>query len=237
MNKNLIFCLVLALLAVVLPAAADSVWTPMDDYFMDSWKPESDNSCEYQVRPYYLAAGENGYVTAVKTPLDKTRVTTHPNGTEFKIAFICGKGNDLWGAVEAIRKNGETVFTEDWNGASGYIAMSDLVRSYDSQAFMEDHQSEIHAFAEDGFDFCSGKELVLWSAPNSGVQLHYVNEGYLSYLCMDYDPDAEYKMYHYGAFYIDPEGKRWVEVTLRRETENGWLCLDNLSGGGVQPLY
>ena len=64
-----------------------------------------------------------------------------------------------------------------------------------------------------------------------------MNEGYLSYLCMDYDPDAEYKMYHYGAFYIDPDGKRWVEVTLRRSYEHGWFCLDRMTDGGIKPGY
>ena len=237
MKKFFMLSVVLIFLTAVLSAAADSVWMPMDDYFMNTWEPGSDSTCESQVRPYYLAAGERGYVSSIKTPLDRTLLTTYPNGTEFKISFICGKGNDLWGAVEAIRKNGEIAFTEDWKGESGYIAMKDLVRSYDSQAFMEDHQSEIHAFAEDGYDFCSGNELVLWSAPNSGVQLEYVNSDYISYLCMDSDPEANFKLYHFGAFYIDPEGKRWVEITLRRETENGWFCLDDLTGGGIdRPL-
>ena len=169
MKKYIIVIMVFALFFTALSAAADSVWMPMDDYFMDAWKPESDNSCEHQERVLYLAAGEKGYVTAVKTPLDQTPVKTYPNGTEFKITFICGKGSNLWGAVEAVRLSHETTFTEDWQGKSGYIALRDLVRSYDSEAFKEDHMKELVSVGEDDFDFCSGKEFVLWSAPNSGV--------------------------------------------------------------------
>ena len=232
MKKYIIVIMVFALFFTVLSASADSVWMPMDDYFMDAWKPESDNSCEHQERVLYLAAGEKGYVTAVKTPLDQTPVKTYPNGTEFKITFICGKGSNLWGAVEAVRLSHETTFTEDWQGKSGYIALRDLVRSYDSEAFKEDHMKELVSVGEDDFDFCSGKEFVLWSAPNSGVQLEYVYSGYIDYLCYGYNGGKlPVKL---GAFYRDPEGRAWVEITLRRPQEHGWYCLDAPTEGGVE---
>ena len=236
--KNLIMlAVVFVLMAACLPASADSVWMPMDDYFMDTWNPESDNTCDFQERAYYLAAGESGYVTAVKTPLDQTPINSYPNGTELKITFVCGKGDNLWGAVEAVRPNGQIEFTEDWQGQSGYIAFSDLVRSYDWQAFSEDHQNEIHPFDESGYDFCSAGEFVLWQAPNSGVHLEYVSEDYVGYMCMDLDPSYDYRMFRFGSTYVDPAGDRWVEVTLRRETEHGWFCLDHMTEGGVKPVY
>ena len=237
MKKLIMLAVLFCLLSGMMPVLADSVWTPMDDYFMDTWKPESDNTCESQVRPYYLAAGERGYVTAVKTPLDQTRVNSYPNGTEFKIAFVCGKGASLWGAVEAIRPNGQTDFTEDWRGESGYIAMSDLVRAYDSEAFSEDHREEIHPFDESSYDFCSAGEFVLWQAPNTGVQVEYVSADYVGYMCMDWDPSSEYKMFHLENIYVDPDGNRWVEATLRRITEHGWFCLDAMTDGGVKTVY
>ena len=233
----ILFAVVFALLTAIMPVLADSVWTPMDDYFMDTWQPESDNTCEYQERAYYLAAGERGYVTAVKTPVDQTRVNTYPNGTEFKIAFVCGKGENLWGAVEAVRPNGKTEFAEDWQGQSGYIAFGDLVRAYDSEAFSEDHQNEIQPFDESSYDFCSAGEFVLWQAPNSGVQVEYVSEDYLGFMCMDWEPESDYKMYHFGGTYVDPDGNRWVEATLRKVTEHGWFCLDAMTEGGVKPVY
>ena len=237
MKRSFVLVLVFLFTFIVFPAAADMVWTPMDDYFMETWDPESDQTCDYQARPYYLAAGEKGYVTAVKTPLDPTPLKTYPNGTYFKITFVCGKGEDRWGTIEAVRLPNEIAFTEDWKGESGYIAFGDLVRAYDTEAFIEANGPEIHAFAEDGYDMCKGDEFVLWLAPNSGVQMQYVTKDYISYLCLDHcvDCDPSDRIYSYGAFYIDPEGKRWVDVTLRRETERGWFCLDDLTGGGVKP--
>lgn len=235
MKKIAILCISFLILTSAISAAADSVWTPMDDYFRDTWTRENDNTCTPETRPFYLAAGERGYVTAVKTPLDQTKIKTYPNGTEFKISFVCGKGNDLWGTIEAVRMPGEITFKEDWRGESGYIAFGDLVRSYDSDAFTEDHISELVSAGEDDFDFCAGNEFVLWTAPNSGVQLEYVDKNYLDYLCMEYD--SGYRPYHFGAFYRDPDGKRWVEVELRRITEHGWYCLDAMTEGGVKPVY
>ena len=225
------------LFAVVFPAAADSVWTPMDDYFMETWDPSSDNTCGAESRPFYMAAGERGYVTAVQTPLNQMELKNYPNGTEFKIAFICGRGDDLWGAVQAVRLNGETTFTEDWNGQSGYIAMSDLIRSYDSQAFQELNCNSIFGAYDELFDFCSAEEIVLWSYPNSGVQLEYLDKEYMEYLCMDFGPDSDYRMYHYGPYYVEPDGNIWIEVTLRQVTEGGWFSPNRLTEGGIKPEY
>ncbi len=239
MKKHIFLITVFILLSAVLSAMADSVWMPMDNYFMDTWKPESDNTCEHQQRPLYMAAGEKGYVTAVKTPLDLTPVNTYPNGTEFKIAFVCGKGDSLYGAVEAVRLNGAVTFTEDWKGESGYIAFSDLVRAYDSDAFKEEHLKDLVSAGEDDFDFCSGKDFVLWQTPNSGVQIEYVSEDYIKYLCMDYDESIppEHRMFRFGAFYRDPDGNRWVEATLRQQWEHGWINLDQPVENGVKPVY
>ena len=237
MKKLIMLAVVFILMAAFLPTLADSVWMPMDDYFMDTWNPESDNTCDYQERAYYLAAGENGYVTAMKTPLDQTRINSYPNGTEFKIGFVCGKGSSQWGAIEAVRLNGQTEFTEDWLGQSGYIAFSDLVRAYDSEAFSEDHQNEIRPFDESSYDFCSADEFVLWQAPNSGVQLEYVSADYIGYMCMEFDPSSDFRMFHLGGTYVDPAGNRWVEATLRRASEHGWFCLDHMTEGGVKPVY
>lgn len=239
MKKITFLCVILALFVSALSAAADSVWMPMDDYFMTTWDPESDNTCEYQERPLYLAAGAKGYVTAVKTPLDQTPVKTYPNGTLFKVTFVCGKGNNQWGAIEAVSLIGETTFTEDWTGESGYVAFKDLTRGYDYQVFIDEHIKELASFGKDDYDLCSGKEFVLWTAPNSGKQLEYVTSDYISYMCMDFSEDipAEYRMFNFGAFYRDPDGNRWVEARLRQSWEHGWFCLDKMTDGGIKPVY
>ena len=237
MKKISILAVVFCLLLAALPAGADSVWTPMDDYFMDAWDPQSDNTCGHESRPYYLAAGEAGYVASIKTPLNMTILNIYPNGTEFKISFICGKGNNLYGAVEAVRMPGKAAFIEDWRGESGYIPMKDLIRSFDADAFREAFASDIEPFDGESLDFCGLGEFVLWTAPNSGSQLEYVDRDYLGYLCMDVDPGSGYKMFHFGDSYTDPDGKVWVELTLRRISEHGWICLDRLTEGGEKPVY
>ena len=233
--KTHFLIIVFLLITVVLPAAADSIWTPVDDYFMETWDPNSDNTCGAESRPFYMAAGEQGYVTAVQTPLNRMELNIYPNGTEFKIAFICGKGKDLWGAVEAVRLNGETTFTEDWYGHSGYIAMNELVRAYDSEVFQEMNCNSLYGAYDELFDFCSAEEIVLWSYPNSGIQLEYLDKSYMEYLCMDFGTD--YRMYHYGPYYVDQDGNTWIEVTLRSATEEGWFCPNRLIEGGVRPEY
>ena len=45
MKKLIMLAVLFCLLSRMMPVLADSVWTPMDDYFMDTWKPESDNTC------------------------------------------------------------------------------------------------------------------------------------------------------------------------------------------------
>ena len=130
-----IFCLIFVVLAAALPVMADSVWMPMDDYFMNTWEPSSDSTCEYVHRRTFMAAGEEGFAVAVKTPLDQTPIATYPNGTEFIVDFFCGIGDEKWGTIRSTRYPGENTFTEDYTGQSGYIAKRDLIQAYDTDSF------------------------------------------------------------------------------------------------------
>lgn len=223
----LIFAFIIAVSA--LPAAADLLWTPSDDYFKRAEGWFSLDSCEVQDRQFYLAAGESGYVTAYKTPKDKTPIAAYPNGTEFRIPFICGRGNNLWGTIEAVRFAGQIAFTMDWSGTSGYIPLSDLVLSYDTEAFAANHKDEITPFDEESFDFCSVDEFVLWKTPDTRVEVEYVDHRYLSVIC-----DRLQKI---GGYYVDPEGNRWIEITVRKQTEHGWFSPDVLTENDIKPVY
>ena len=236
MKKIFMLAAVFCLLTAVMPVLADAVWTPMDDYYWELWQTNSDEACRFQDRAFYLAAGDRGYVTSVKTPLDQTRVNSYPNGTEFKITFVCGKGDNLWGAVEAFRPEGEKEFIRDWQNPIGYINFNDLVRAYDTYAFSEDHQDEIRPFDGSGYDYCSAGDFVVWQTPNSGVQVEYVYSDYVDSLCTDQGLWSGYGMFTFGGIYVDPDGKRWVEVTLRRDPEHGWFCLDAMTDGGVRDV-
>lgn len=224
-------CLLLMIFAVVLPAAADSVWMPMDDYFMDTWKPESDNTCESLARQMFMASGKDGFVTAVRTPMDPAPLKTYPNGTEFLMNFMCGIGNERWGTVRAVRLPGETVFKEDYSGKSGYISQKELIRSFDADAFSEVFADEIRPYDRDDFNVCKPNPFVVWSYPNSGVQLEVITEGILQYYCHEFYP--EYFPIHMDRIYTDPAGVRWVRVEAGRPLYRGWLNLDSPMEGAV----
>ncbi len=236
MKKSEILMFVLLLFGMVLPAYADGIWAPMDEFIMNSWDPKYDMTCLDQKRPYFHGAGEDGSVTAMKTPLDKTPVHTWPNDTEFRISYVCGKGSNLWGAVQSVRLAGETVFTDvpEESGVGGYIPLKDLVISYDTESFTRSHEKEIRPFDEKHYDFCSAGEFALWMVPNSGVQIKFVTAEEISMLCKFMkESDGAYKRYSFGGTYTDEEGKRWAEFTYNGR-EHGWFCLDRMTEGGVR---
>jgi hypothetical protein len=230
MNKIEILVLAFCLLAMVLPAAADGIWAPIDEYII-----ANDQSCNEQERPYFFAAGKQGSVTAMKTPLDRRPVNTWPNDTEFRISYVCGKGKDLWAVVQSVRSQGQTDFTEAKDGIGGYIPLSDLKPSYDTVDFTKEHAKEIKPFDEKKYNFCKAGEFALWMTPNSGAQIKYVTADEVAMLCrMMEESGGVYKRYKFGGTYTDKQGKRWVEFTYNYR-EHGWFCLDQMTKGGVKP--
>ena len=234
MKHFTILYLIFLLLAAVFPAAADSVWTPVDDYFFETWQPESDAACESQKRPAFIAAGEEGFVVAVKTPLDQTPVATYPNGTEFLINFFCGIGEDQWGTVRAVRYPGQTTYREDWTGTSGYIAKKDLARAYDSESFSLLNAGSIKPYTE-VFDPCEPRfTFVIWSYPDSGIQLSLVNDMVLDWFCHDREYYPEYQPYQVDRIYTAADGTRWLSVHQDKPDTWGWLNLDHPMDGAIE---
>ena len=229
MKKYLFTILFLCFFSAILPAAGDGIWAPMDDYIMFE-----DDTCKAATRPFYMAAGKQGSVTMFRTPLDQTKIKTFPNGTEFRISYICGKGKNLWASVQGTRMAGEKMFTEGSNGLAGYIPFSDLVQSYDAEEFAKDHANQIRPFDEKNYDFYSGGDFVLWSTPNSGIQIQYIPSDTVALLC-DFmeESDGQYKRYQFGGIYTDEKGNRWVEFTYNFR-DHGWFDLDRKTEGGIR---
>lgn len=237
MKKFGMFCLIFVLLAVVLPVMADSVWTPMDDYFMNTWDPANDSTCENVSRRTFMAAGENGFVVAVKTPLDQTPIATYPNGTEFIVDFFCGIGDDQWGTIRSIRYPGQNIFSEDYSGQSGYITKKDLIRAYDTDAFSALNAGSISVYPET-FNPCEQRfPFVIWSYPNSGVQLSLVSDSVLDWFCYDYESYPDYHPFQVDRIYTDPNGTRWLSIHQDKPNTYGWLNLDHPMDGAVIPQY
>ena len=232
-----IFCLIFVVLAVVLPVMADSVWLPVDDYFMSTWDPASDNTCEHVSRRTFMAAGKDGFVVAMKTPLDQTPIATYPNGTEFIVDFFCGIGEDKWGTVRSVRYPGENTFTEDYTGQSGYIAKRDLIQAYDTDSFSLLNSNSISEYTEE-FDPCEPRmPFVIWSYPYSGVQLYVVTESTLDWFCHDHEMYPDYHPYAADRIYYSPSGTRWLSVHQDKPYLDGWMDLDHPMEGAVIPQY
>ena len=237
MKKLGVFCLIFVVLAVVLPVMADSVWMPLDDYFMNTWDPASDQTCENVSRRTFMAAGANGYAVAVKTPLDQTPIATYPNGTEFIMDFMCGIGDEKWGTVRSVRYPGQNIFTEDYSGQSGYISQKDLVRAYDTDAFAALNFNSITAYTET-FQPCREKApFVIWSYPYSGVQLSLVSDSVLDWFCYDYESYPDYHPFQADRIYTAPDGTRWLAVHQDKPNTYGWMNMDDPMGGAVIPQY
>ena len=160
-------------------------------------------------------------------------VAYYPNGTEFIIDYFCGIGADRWGTIRAVRLPGETVFREDNTGTSGYIAQNDLVYAFDSDAFVDLNFNSIYGFVDD-LNVCEPRfPFVIWTYPNSGVQLEVVTEETLDWFCNQYDPDSQYFPIRMDRIYHAPDGSRWISVLLTRPYTYGWLDPDHPMEGAV----
>ena len=234
MKKTVILCVLFAILAAALSAAADSVWMPSDEYFMGTWDPASDITCKNVERKLFIAAGENGYATAFRTPLDRTPLATYPNGTEFILDFFCGIGNDQWGTIRSVRRPGENTFTEDYTGKSGYISQKELVYAYDTYSFSELNSSSIFDFTE-GFNICEPQfPFVIWTYPYSGVQLNVVTTDMLSWFCNDYgSSDSQYFPIKFDRVYYAENGTHWISVKLTKPYAYGWLHYERPMEGAI----
>ena len=212
------FCLVLLLLASALPAAADLIWTPADEYL---------SQCDYENEILmYIAAGEDGWVEAVDLPLDPDVVRTFPNGTEFSVSVYCGEGEERWARIQVFRDPFEN---EYYYPNECFIAMKDLVRGFDSAVFEELHRDELQPFTED-FDFCSQTSLEVRITPDSDYVLYETAPSKL-YGCREGTDFRNY--YHVDSVYTDGNGDRWVPIKNVFERPDGWV---NVSGCSVCKL-
>lgn len=221
MKKITLFCLLFCLLATALSAAADAVWSPVDDYY-------SSAVCKDLERRIFMAAGEDGYAAAVNDPAEGKTAAVYPNGTEFIVEYLCGTGADLWGAIHQVRLPGKNKFTEIPAWEAVYISQKDLVRAFDTDAFAELHSDRIEPFDPDDFDPCAPHPFVIHSYPGSDVQLFEVTESALTnYYCFYFSED------HYlmttERIYTDDNGVRWLEIELMKPFVRGWLNYDALT--------
>ena len=114
---------VVAALALAVPASADIIWEPEDDFY-ESHRGE----CVYNGR-LYQAAGYDGSVKVYSSPKNAMSIKSLENGERVRVQFEWS-GNVVWAYV----------YNED---VGGWVPMGDLSLVYDSQEFIKDHEGQI----------------------------------------------------------------------------------------------
>ena len=208
MKKIGLLSLVIIFLINALPAAADVVWTPVDEFL---------SKCDYlKVTRSYIAAGETGWVEGIDLPSDPSKVRKFPNGTEFPVSAVCGKGEDRWAVIETYRNPWEGDYL--WPDLC-FIPMKDLVLGYDAAVFEEMHRDELRPFKED-FDFCAQETLEVRLTPDSAFVLYETAPRKL-YGCREVQDFRNY--YGIDSVYVDENGDHWVPIKNVFARQDGWV--------------
>lgn len=231
MKKGVLVSLFL-LLFIIGTVSADMVWTPMDEWFEDMfWNPDpnGNRACEYISRDTYIANGANGEVRAMKTPISDEVTAVYPNGTEFKIQWKCEAGGKEWGALYAVWSDAEKDFVSGENDR-GYILFEDLQKAYDNTAFLEEHQNEFQTFDQADFDLKNSDGFILWEFPGSNKSTKIDKESIepLIYNAENFqESNLENPPFRQEYTWIDPNGGKWVSMTLFFDHLCGWIYTDD----------
>lgn len=174
-------CLMLTILT--LPAAADVIYEPEDNFY----KTHSDE-CVYNNYRRYLTNGEDGYVYLYQSPVSDLTVKAYPNGETVNISYLyTSPEGEVWG-----------ILGDD----SGWFDMSELSLIYDSQSFLEDNKDKCVPYDDSFASITASNEapVLRWTYPGgesnatltSGsitdfVQLTYIDDngqvwGYINYM-------------------------------------------------------
>ncbi len=197
----LIMCLAV-LTMICLPVAADLIWEPDDDFY----RREAEN-CESLGRNY-TADGSGGSVDLFKSPVSDKKVATVQNGNEFYVSFTYrDRDGEKWGIVQLD------------SGIAGWIPMNELAIVYDYISFEEEHKSEFRQWEGNYDGFKTGKEVVFWSYPGSGIITR-----------KDSDIDEKFSI---SNVYTDSDGRDWGFVRYYYGVRNSWVCIDDPANDAI----
>ena len=207
-----VLCVLLAVLTCV-PALADVIWEPHDDFYHKEFV-----NCDYVGRSY-TANGQGGTVAVMKEPGSSKTVATVNNGSTFYVSFsYTDKSGAVWGVVEFSVDASGSVSPAYGGGTTGWVRMSDLELVYDYISFDEEHRSEFKPYTG-GYDvFKDINELVFWSYPGSGV-----------IVSTETKPQID-EYFELTTTYTDGNGKLWGFVSYYYGLKNVWVCISDLAG-------
>lgn len=199
-----LFLALAAAFALIVPAAADIIWEPEDNFYN-----KHRDECTHIGRQYEMA-GYDGTVTVWNAPNGRASETL-PNGERVNVQFLWSGGGVEWGYVCG--------YSDDWDHG-GWTPMDDLSLVYDSRQFMEEHEAELVSADPVPVDFHSA---VLYSYPNGPAAGRVMNEN------ADYMPFSDL----FTAIYTDESGLRWGYVGYYMGREPSWVCLDDPMNEGL----
>lgn len=190
--------------ALVLPAFADVIWEPNNNFY-ESHRYE----CSYENRNY-LTNGQKGYITLRTAPDSLVEVVNVVNGVRLTVGFTWqAEDGETWAVGDyAVQEEGQT-----WKWYTGWVSMDELALIYDYIAFEEDHNSEFQDYDGSGDELT---EAYLYSYPNGRFQMLLVE-------AKEYMPFAE----TFQNLYTDENGLRWTFVGYYMGSRNAWICIDD----------
>lgn len=183
---------------------ADIAYLPLDNFI-----EEHLDECQYENR-YYFANSTEGCVTAYSTPTGSAKDVI-PNGLEFYVSYTWADGEKNWGCIEY-----EPGSFEDrgLNCESGWVDMSSMTPRYDSEAFMEDHSSEIR-----------DENIELSIEPQrSFYGYRYPGSGIVEF---EFDNSGDTMLISISKSYTDAEGRNWGYIGYHHGIRNIWVCIDD----------
>jgi hypothetical protein len=152
-------------LALTVPAFADVIWTPEDDFFK-----AHQSECKVERRNYYINS-RDGWADLQISPVNEKTVARAKNGAEVTVGFTYEKNGVKWGVVYYNAAENKKDWTKwDKESGVGWVKMSELLLIYDEQSFEEEHGKEFTAY-DGSFDkLCTSADqrVIVWSYPGSG---------------------------------------------------------------------
>lgn len=212
--KRMLACLtaLACVLALTVPALADVIWTPDDDFFK-----AHQSECRQEGRDYYIDS-RDGYVDLFSSPVSEKTVAQAKNGAEVSVGFTYERGGVKWGVVSYnAGKNQKDWLEWDKKSGVGWVKMSDLLLVYDEQSFEAEHGKEFTKYDGSFGKLCSstGQRVIIWSYPGSGVisaDLKTLNQAYGAL-----KPSA---------MWMDANGQVWGKIDYYMAVR-GWVCLSD----------
>lgn len=199
-------------LALTVPAFADVIWTPEDDFFK-----AHQSECTLEKRNYYINS-RDGYADLQTSPVSEKTVARAKNGAQVSVGFTYEKNGVKWGVVSySVSENKKNWLKWDKESGVGWVRMSDLLLIYDEQSFETDHGKEFTKY-DGSFDkLCASADqrVIVWSYPGSGV------------ISADMKTlDQSYSALKPSAMWMDANGRVWGKIDYYKGIR-GWACLSD----------